>query len=49
VLCTRGGDGCGYRYVPDGDERFCPATCAGSVSMASVVAGLRQFADNPGR
>lgn len=35
---------CGYRFVPDGDEMFCPAICPGQVSMASVVVAMQRFA-----
>jgi len=41
---TRRCDGCGFRFVPDGDQWFCSAICACSVSMASVVLALRRFA-----
>jgi hypothetical protein len=42
---TRRCPSCGYRFVVSGDEVYCSAICARSVSMASVIAGLRRFAE----
>ena len=37
--------GCGYRFAPwHGEQLFCSAICEGAAGMASVIAGVRQFA-----
>jgi len=46
---TRRCEGCGYRFVPDGDQWYCSARCAAVAGMASVYAGLQRFAERGGR
>jgi hypothetical protein len=37
--------GCGYRFTPwHGEQWFCSTICEGAAGMASVIAGVRQFA-----
>jgi hypothetical protein len=42
---TRRCEGCGYRFVLDGDQWYCSAICAGQACMASVIAAVQQFAE----
>jgi hypothetical protein len=46
---TRRCPSCGYRFRVSGDEVYCSAICAGSVSAGTVLLAAQQIARAAGR